>query len=120
MDRVFLLQKVNANLNTNKLNFILRIYLDLNDDEIYHLFIDNQHTVGHKSIFFGVRELTQRELDQPVKFTANYSIRTFQSACLYLDSNRIWQSQRLKFQFIFFCCCIFIEFPFLLIFRLDL
>jgi len=93
--------------------FNLNIYLnlDLNNDGIYIHFIDNNQTLNHQSIIYGIRELNLIEMkefclnktfhkhppmiNEPFHFTSNYQIRIYQSGCFYLDSNNYWQSDGL-------------------------
>lgn len=82
-------------------------HLDLSPESVYNYFIDNQRTVGHQSVIFGVRELNSTELNQhcsngsknelpipngPFFFSSNYELRNYISGCYYLDSNQRWQS----------------------------
>jgi hypothetical protein len=67
-----------------------------------------------QSIVFGIRELTFIEMerfcpnktfsppiiDEPQNFSSNYEIRTYLSACYYLDSNYQWQSEGLLVRFL--------------------
>ncbi|CAF1216235.1 unnamed protein product, partial [Adineta ricciae] len=80
---------------------------NLNVDDIYTYFIDNQLTVGHQSVIFGIRELNSTDyclnqslsnppiLNEPFKFSTNYELRIYTSGCYYLDSNNNWQSDGL-------------------------
>jgi polycystin 1L2 len=85
--------------------------IDLTNDSLYTYFINNQRTMDHQSVIFGLRELNSTEmdqfcsnlssilnlpiLDQPFNFTANYELRTYTSGCYYLDNNNNWQSDGL-------------------------
>jgi hypothetical protein len=78
---------------------------------IHTYFIDNQQTIGHQSLIFGLRELNSSEInyfcsnqsmimdppisDKPFNFTSNYQLRIYTSGCYYLDSNNDWQSDGL-------------------------
>ena len=89
-----------------------RIDLDLSEDSVHRYFIDNQRTVGHQSVIFGLRELDANESsiycrntstlidpprsDQPFSFTSNYQLRTFASGCYYLDASNQWRSDGLR------------------------
>lgn len=67
-------------------------------------FIDNQRTIEHQSIIFGIRELNFTEFemycinqsneilinDQYFNFSSNYELRIYTSGCYYLDSNQNW------------------------------
>ncbi|CAF4796845.1 unnamed protein product, partial [Rotaria socialis] len=75
-------------------------------DGIHTYFINNNRTAGRQSIVFGFRELSSNELcsydlltppisDKPFHFSSDYELRTFTSACYYLDSNNDWQSDGL-------------------------
>jgi hypothetical protein len=83
----------------------------LTNESIYTYFIDNQHTQGHQSVIFGLRELNFTEMNDfcvsnnliinpPItnerfNFTSNYQLRIYTSGCYYLDSNNQWQSDGL-------------------------
>jgi hypothetical protein len=92
------------------MNSFILMSIDLTDDGIYTYFIDNQQTVGHQSIIFGLRELNSSEIinvcmnssfttppitDQQYNFTSNYELRIYTSGCYYLDTNNTWQSDGL-------------------------
>jgi hypothetical protein len=78
------------------------------NDTLYTYFIDNEQTLNHQSIVFGLRELNISEycsntsLDNPpiinerFNFTSNYELRIYTSGCYYLDENNHWQSDGLK------------------------
>jgi hypothetical protein len=84
---------------------------NLTNESIYTYFINNQLTVGHESLIFGLRELNSSELndfcsnysmnrsvpisDRSFNFTSNYQIRVYTSGCYYLDANNNWQSDGL-------------------------
>jgi hypothetical protein len=83
-------------------------------DTIYTYFIDNQKTIGHQSVIFGLRELNSSEINnfcfnstiinppitnQRFNFTSNYELRTYTSGCYYLDTNNNWQSDGLLVSF---------------------
>jgi len=84
-------------------------YIDLTNDNLLIYFIDNNKTVGHESIIFGIRELNSTEFDMYCinistdilitdrffNFSSNYELRIFTSGCYYLDSNNNWQSNGL-------------------------
>jgi hypothetical protein len=90
-------------------------HLDLTNESINTYFIDNQRTVGHQSVIFGIRELNATEIDDfcsnyslindppisntPYNFSSNYELRTYTSGCYYLDSNNNWQSDGLLVSF---------------------
>jgi magnesium-transporting ATPase (P-type) len=81
----------------------------LTNDNLLIYFIDNNKTVGHESIIFGIRELNSTEFDiycinistdilitdRFFNFSSNYELRIFTSGCYYLDSNNNWQSNGL-------------------------
>jgi hypothetical protein len=111
--------------------FILRLklvktYLDSTNNNIYTYFLNNQLTVGHQALIFGLRELNSTEMntfcsnqsvninppitDKPFNFTSNYQLRIFTSGCYYLDSNNNWQSDGLVVSFVLIRC--FLEFYF--------
>ena len=90
-----------------KSSSMFELPLDLSADSVYKYYIDNQLTVGHQSVVFGVRELNSTELNQycsngsknelpipngPFSFSSNYELRNYISGCYYLDSNQRWQS----------------------------
>lgn len=77
---------------------------------IYTYFIDNQKTVDHQSVIFGLRELNSREMtsvcsnsslnsppitNERFNFTSNYELRIYISGCYYFDKNNNWQSDGL-------------------------
>ncbi|CAF1360361.1 unnamed protein product, partial [Adineta steineri] len=85
---------------------------NLTNDDIYRYFIDNQQTLGHQSLIFGIRELNSTEMnnyclnnssintslpitDQSINFTSNYELRLYTSGCYYLDENNNWKSDGL-------------------------
>lgn len=64
----------------------------------YTYFLDNQQISHHQSAIFGIRELKQcqeDDLDTPVRFTSDYSLRMYTSGCYYLDNKNHWQSDGL-------------------------
>ena len=80
---------------------------NLTNESIYTYFIDNQHTIGHQFIIFGLRELNSTEtntfcsntpvntaplFNEPFHFTSNYQLRLYTSGCYYLDENNQWKS----------------------------
>ncbi|CAM4846598.1 unnamed protein product, partial [Rotaria magnacalcarata] len=104
------------NLNLNGINFVnpfslynlcyFDLIIDISDDGIHKYFINNNRTAKHRFVIVGLRELNTSEVcsnksltppitDQPFNFSANYELRTFTSACYYLDSNNNWQSDGL-------------------------
>jgi hypothetical protein len=83
---------------------------NLTKDNLYTYFIDNQRTIDHRILIYGLRELNSIEIEyicsnQSIKnlpiinekfyFTSNYEIRIYTSGCYYLDSNNNWQSDGL-------------------------
>ncbi|CAF1071686.1 unnamed protein product [Adineta steineri] len=80
---------------------------NLTVDDIYLYFIDNNHTIGHQSIIFGLRELNSTDdclnqsisdppiSNEPFHFTADYELRIYTSGCYYLDTSNTWQSNGL-------------------------
>ena len=93
------------------LHHVTRTDLDVSNDSVHRYFIDNQRTVGHRSLIFGLRELDATESsiyclntsttidpprsDQPFSFTSNYQLRSFASGCYFLDANNQWRSDGL-------------------------
>ena len=81
--------------------------IDSSNESFFTFFLDNHQTLNHRSIIFGLRELTSQEMnnrssndslpitDQPFHFTAPYGLRLFTSGCFYLDDNQQWQSDGL-------------------------
>ncbi|CAF4044663.1 unnamed protein product, partial [Rotaria sp. Silwood2] len=85
--------------------------LTANDGYIYSYFLDNTRTINHEYVIFGIRELNSTEFqsycsnnaslsslmppiaDTTVNFTSNYHIRTYTSACYYLDKDSYWQTK---------------------------
>ncbi|CAF1309622.1 unnamed protein product [Rotaria magnacalcarata] len=87
-----------------------RFNLDFTNESIYTYFIDNQKTMTHRSLIYGLRELNSTELtsfclnstqtsppitNQRLNFTSDYEHRVYTSACYYLDANNNWQSDGL-------------------------
>jgi hypothetical protein len=72
----------------------------------YTFYIDNIKTVGHKSLFFGVRELKEEDIcsidelssitDEPYGFLFDYFIRIYSSGCYYLNQLGFWKSDGMK------------------------
>lgn len=100
----------------NLFNFLIKIvklksfFLDLNNDSIYTYFINNQKTLNHKSIIFGLRELNSNEylnyclnsslnnppiINEKINFTSDYELRIYSSSCFYIDDNNQWQTDGL-------------------------
>lgn len=74
--------------------------VDPTTDDVFHHFVEDVKTAGHKSMIFGVRELNgseviswcwnQSKVDPPMTnaramFRVNYGIRVYTSSCLYFD-----------------------------------
>ena len=87
-------------------------FCSLNRDGVHTYFLDNQQTLGHQSIIFGLRELNATEItdacssspaaskrlpvvDARLSFTANYELRSYTSGCYYLDVHNQWQADGL-------------------------
>ncbi|CAM4949155.1 unnamed protein product [Rotaria socialis] len=83
---------------------------NLTNESIYAYFIDNQKTMSHRSLIYGLRELNSTEFtsfclnslqtsppitNQRFIFTSDYEHRVYTSACYYLDANNNWQSDGL-------------------------
>ncbi|CAF1261744.1 unnamed protein product [Adineta steineri] len=83
---------------------------NLTNDSIYTYSINNQKTVDHQSIIFGLRELNATEIinvcmnssitsppitNERYNFTSNYELRVYASGCYYLNTNNTWQSDGL-------------------------
>jgi len=84
---------------------------DLNDENIYTYFLNNQQTLNYQSLIFGLREFNSEEYlqycssnsstitlpitDRSYNFTSNYELRVYTSGCYYLDSNNNYQSDGL-------------------------
>jgi hypothetical protein len=85
------------------------LFCSSNENEIFSYFIDNNRTFDHQSIIFGIRELSDNEIerfcetkpsDPPiteniVPFLSDYEIRSYLSACFYLNENNQWKSDEL-------------------------
>ena len=83
----------------------------LTNENIYKYFLNNQQTLNHQSLIFGLREFNSEEYfqycsnnssemilpitDQSFNFTSNYELRVYTSGCYYLDSNNNYQSNGL-------------------------
>lgn len=77
------------------------------DQSIHTYFLDNQRTMTHQSIVFGLRELNSTNdcfnhsitepsiFNEPFHFSANYELRVYTSGCYYLDKDNRWQSDGL-------------------------
>ena len=78
--------------------------------DAHSFFIDNEQTLAHESVIFGLRQLNAEEIhdlcspsstrrlpvtDQRVNFSANYDLRVYTSGCYYLDDNNQWQADGL-------------------------
>ncbi|CAM4932617.1 unnamed protein product [Rotaria socialis] len=85
---------------------------NISDDGIHKYFISNNRTAKHRFVIIGFRELNTTEIcsnksstppitDQPFNFSSDYELRTFTSACYYLDSNNNWQSDGLLVSMLF-------------------
>jgi hypothetical protein len=91
------------------------LFCSLDNESLYTHFIDNEHTQGHHSIIFGLRELNSTEkihfcrnsssLKSPpiikdrFNFTSDYKLRIYTSGCYYLDKNNQWKSDGLVVSF---------------------
>lgn len=86
------------------------LFCPSNADHLMY-FIDNEQNRGFETIFFGIRELNETEIDfycsnrtnstlpmtdEPMNFTSNYLLRSFLSGCYYLDENAQWRSDGLR------------------------
>ena len=73
-------------------------------------FIDNQKTIDHQSVVFGIRQLNSTEMinacsnpsstsppitNERFNFTGDYDLRVYTSGCYYLDANNNWQGDGL-------------------------
>ena len=73
----------------------------------FSLFLDNQQTIDHQTLIFGLRELTLSESNEfcsnetllipinPVHFTSDYQMRIYTSGCYSLDKENQWKSEGL-------------------------
>jgi hypothetical protein len=82
---------------------------ETNEEGIYTHFMDNNQTANHQSMFLGIRELSENEkerfcgnkssippmIDGKMEFSSNYEIRSYLSACFYLDKDNQWKSDGL-------------------------
>ena len=77
----------------------------MTNETIYKYFIDNEQTLTHRSIVFGLRELNISDncsidhlpmTNERFNFTSNYELRVYTSGCYYLDRDNHWQSDGLK------------------------
>jgi hypothetical protein len=90
------------------------VCIDLTNENTYNYFIDNQRTLNHQSIVFGLRELNSTEIsdfcsnismnnppitNQRFNFTSNYELRFYTSGCYYLDKTNQWKSDGLVVSF---------------------
>ncbi|UJR19400.1 hypothetical protein I4U23_022530 [Adineta vaga] len=93
-------------------NWILFCPSNLTNEKMFIHFLDNQQTLNHHSIIYGIRELTINEeinqfccnekvslnlfkINQPRSFSSDYQIRLYQSNCFYFDKNNQWKSDGL-------------------------
>jgi len=86
-----------------------KYFCSMKQDEIFTFFLDNSQTSNHKTIIFAIRELNTQEeknycrnqtsnlliINSPMKFSSNYEIRSYLSACFYLNEQNQWQSDGL-------------------------
>ena len=77
--------------------------------KIFIFYLDNNQTSNYQTVTFAIRELNTQEVDQycqnktmdlfivksPMKFSTNYEIRSYLSACFYLNQQNTWQSDGL-------------------------
>jgi len=79
---------------------------------MFKFYLDNEQTFGHRSIYLGVGELNDSEVDQfcssnqsnvtflrddqQRNFTSNYFLRLYQSGCFYFDDQKRWKSDGLR------------------------
>ena len=82
------------------------------NSSMYKFYLDNEQTFGHRSIYLGVGELNDSEVEQfcssnqsnvtylrdgeQRNFTSNYFLRLYQSGCFYLDDQNRWKSDGLR------------------------
>ena len=86
------------------------MHIDSTNESIYTYFINNEHTTGHQSVIFGLRELNSTEMidycsnsqltsppitNERFNFTSNYELRLYTSGCYYRDKNNQWKSDGL-------------------------
>ncbi|UJR19382.1 hypothetical protein I4U23_022512 [Adineta vaga] len=76
-------------------------------NETHIHFIDNQRTIGHQTLIFGLRELNSNDLclnssnktffipNESFEFTSDYQLRIFTSGCYYLNEHNQWKSDGL-------------------------
>ena len=102
--------QLNSSLNTID-GWTLFCPSRLTNESVYTYFLDNQQTLSHQSLIFGLRELTSMEIfeycstnsssnhlpitDETFNFTSDYELRIYTSGCYYLDSNNNYQSDGL-------------------------
>ena len=72
-----------------------------NNENIFKYYFNNHQTFNHQTVTFGIRELSDKEterycderiIDLPMintmkRFSSDYQIRSYLSACFYLDQN---------------------------------
>ena len=82
------------------------------NERFHTAFIDEQQTIGHQTLVFGLRELNAVEMidrclnnsknrppmlsSQPAQFTVDYELRVYTSGCHYLDEAGEWKSDGLR------------------------
>ena len=84
--------------------------LDLTSEHYYSYYIDNEQTVDHHFLIFGLRELTSDEIliycssktnhqppivNEDSRFTTDYQLRIYSSSCFYMDNTNQWKSDEL-------------------------
>ncbi len=102
------------NFSHSQLIYIDFVCIDLNNENTYDYFIDNQRTLNHQSIVFGLRELNSTEItdfcsntsiknppitNERFNFTSDYELRFYKSGCYYLDKTNQWKSDGLVVSF---------------------
>ena len=76
--------------------------LNLTSEGLYTYYLDNEQTLNHRFIVFGLRELNSTEFTTPLMltdrfdFTSNYQLRIYTSGCYYLDKQNQWKPNGLR------------------------
>ena len=81
---------------------------NLTNENLYVYYLDNQQTVNHQSLIFGLRELSSEQMiescplqnqlpiiNEKFNFTSDYELRVYTSGCYYLDFQNNYRSDGL-------------------------
>ena len=89
---------------------IFTLFTDLSEKGEYGYFLDNERTVNHQALIFGLRELNASEneqyclhrstsampvTDETFHFISDYQLRVYTSGCYYIDGQGRWKADGL-------------------------